>query len=71
VAAQSAYPYSQPTYSQPISSQQPTYTWMDGAAQASQPVKRVQIKRSRIVKPAAPVEQSTPSASTAGLSGTQ
>lgn len=65
VAAQSAYPYSQPTYSQP------TYTWTDGAAQASQRAKRVQIKRSRPAKQAAPVVQSTPSASTAGLSGTQ
>jgi hypothetical protein len=75
VTAQSAYPYSQPTYSQPVYSQQiysqPAYTWMDGAAQAAQPVKRVQIKRSRTAKPAAPVAQSTPSASTAGLSGTQ
>jgi hypothetical protein len=75
VAAQSAYPYSQPTYSQPVYSQQaysqPAYTWMDGAAQASRPVRRVQIKRSRIVKQAAPAAQSTPSASTAGLSGPQ
>ena len=72
VAAQTAYPYSQPTYSQSAYSiySQPTYTWMDGAAQASQPVKRVQIKRSRPAKPAAPVVQSTPSASTAGLGGT-
>jgi hypothetical protein len=84
VAAQSAYPYSQPTYSQPVYSQQiysqPSYTWIDGAAQAAQPVKRVQIQRSRTAKPAkqakpaaqaAPVAQSTPSASTAGLNGTQ
>jgi hypothetical protein len=65
VAAQSAYPYSQPTYSQP------TYTWMDRAAQSSQPVKRVQIKRSRPAKQAAPIAQPTPSASTAGLNGPQ
>jgi hypothetical protein len=80
VAAQSAYPYSQPTYSQPTYSQptysqptysQPTYTWMDGAAQASQPVKRVLIKRSRIAKQRVPLAQSNPSAATAGLSGTQ
>jgi len=73
IAAQSAYPYSQPTYSQSAYSlySQPTYTWMNGAAQASQPVKRVQIKRSRVLKQAAPVAQSIPSASTAGLSGTQ
>lgn len=70
VAAQSAYSYSQPTYSQPAYSQ-PSYTWMDGAAQPSQPVKRLQIKRSRPAKQTAPVAQSTPSASTAGLSGTQ
>jgi hypothetical protein len=78
VAAQSAYPYSQPTYSQPAYSQsaysiysQPTYTWMDGAAQPAQPVKRLQIKRSRSAKRTAPIAHSTPSASAAGLSGTQ
>ena len=66
VAAQLAYQYSQPTYSQP------TYTWTDGTAQASQPVKRVQIKRHRTAKKAAPpAAQSSPSAATAGLSGTQ
>jgi hypothetical protein len=66
VARQLAYQYSQPTYSQP------TYTWTDGTAQASQPVKRVQIKRHRAAKKAAlPAAQSSPSAATAGLSGTQ
>ncbi|MFZ0236740.1 MAG: hypothetical protein WAL37_05140 [Xanthobacteraceae bacterium] len=66
VAAQLAYQYSQPTYSQP------TYTWTDGTPQASQPVKRVQIKRHRTAKKAAPpAAQSSPSAATAGLSGTQ
>jgi hypothetical protein len=75
VAAQSAYPYSQLTYSQPAYSQQtysqPAYTWMDGAAQASQPVRRIQVRRSRVVTQAAPIVRSTPSTSTAGLSGTQ
>jgi hypothetical protein len=75
VAAQSAYPYSQPAYSLPGYSQpaysQPSYTWTDAAAQPSQPVKRLRIKRSRPAKQTAPVAQSTPSASTAGLSGTQ
>ena len=66
VAAQPAYQYSQPTYSQP------TYTWTDGTAQASRSVKRVQIKRHRTAKKAAPpAAQSSPSAATAGLSGTQ
>jgi hypothetical protein len=77
VAAQSAYPYSQPTYTQSAYAQsayaqsayaQPTYTWINGAAQTAQPVTRVQIKRYRAVKQAA---QSNPSATTAGLSGTQ
>jgi len=85
VAAQSAYPYSQPTYTQSAYAQpayaqsayaqqayaQPTYTWTNGAAQAAQPVTRVQIKRHRAVKQTAPVVQSNPSAATAGLSGTQ
>jgi len=66
VAAQPAYQYSQPTYSQP------TYTWTDGTAQASRSLKRVQIKRHRTAKKAAlPAAQSSPSAATAGLSGTQ
>jgi hypothetical protein len=66
VAAQPAYQYSQPTYSQP------TYTWTEGTAQASRSVKRVQIKRHRTAKKAAPpAAQSSPSAATAGLSGTQ
>jgi ribonuclease E len=66
VAAQPAYQYSQPTYSQP------TYTWTDGTAQASRSVKRVQIKRHRTAKKTAPpAAQSSPSAATAGLSGTQ
>jgi hypothetical protein len=66
VAAQPAYQYSQPTYSQP------TYTWTDGTAQASRSVKRVQIKRHRTAKKAtSPAAQSSPSATTAGLSGTQ
>ena len=69
VAAQPAYQYSQPTYSQPTYSQ-PTYTWTDGTAQASRSVKRVQIKRHRTAKKA-PAAQSSPSAATAGLSGTQ
>jgi hypothetical protein len=63
--AQSVYQYPQPTYSQP------TYTWTDGSAQASQPVKRVQIKRHRAAKKALPAAQSNPSAATAGLSVTQ
>jgi hypothetical protein len=58
--AQSVYQYSQPTY-----------TWTDGSAQASQPVRRVQIKRHRTAKKALPAAQSNPSAATAGLSGTQ
>lgn len=65
IAAQPAYQYSQPTYSQP------NYTWADGAAQASQPIKRVQIKRHRTAKKAAPAAQSNPAAATAGLGGTQ
>jgi hypothetical protein len=75
IAAQSAYPYSQPAYSQQTYSQQnysqPTYTWMDGAVQRPQTVKRVQIKRSRIARQPAPLAQSAPSASTAGLSAPQ
>jgi hypothetical protein len=85
VAAQSAYPYSQPTYTQSAYAQsayaqqtyaqptysQPTYTWINGAAQAAQPVTRVQIKRHRAVQQAAPVVPSNPSATTAGLNGTQ
>jgi hypothetical protein len=63
VAAQPGYQYSQPAYSQP------TYTWTDGTAPASQPVKRVQIKRHRTAKKVAPpAAQSSPSAATAGLS---
>ena len=65
VTPRPAYQYSQPTYTQP------TYTWADGAAQASQPVKRVQIKRHRAAKKTMPAAQSNASAATAGLSGTQ
>jgi hypothetical protein len=65
VAPQPTYQYAQPTYSQP------TYTWADGAAQASQTVKRVQIKRHRAAKKTTPAAQSNVSAATAGLSGTQ
>ena len=75
VTPQPAYQYSQPTYAQPTYTQptytQPTYTWADGAAQASQPVKRVQIKRHRAAKKTMPAAQSNASAATAGLSGTQ
>ena len=70
VTPQPAYQYSQPTYTQPTYTQ-PTYTWADGAAQASQPVKRVQIKRHRAAKKTMPAAQSNASAATAGLSGTQ
>jgi len=65
IAAQPTYQYAQPAYSQPA------YTWVDGAAQASQPVKRLQIKRHRAAKKAAPAAQSNVPAATAGLSGTQ
>jgi len=65
VAPQPIYQYAQLTYSQP------TYTWADGAAQASQTVKRVQIKRHRAAKKTTPAAQSNVSAPTAGLSGTQ
>ena len=70
VTPQPAYQYSQSTYTQPTYTQ-PTYTWADGAAQASQPVKRVQIKRHRAAKKTMPAAQSNASAATAGLSGTQ
>jgi len=60
VAAQPTYQYSQPTY-----------TWTDGTAQASQSIKRVQIKRRRGAKKAPPTAQSNVSATTVGLSGTQ
>jgi hypothetical protein len=63
--AQSTYQYPQATYSQPA------YTWTDGAGQASRPVKRLQIKRGRTAKKAAPTAQSNPATATAGLSGTQ
>jgi len=74
-AAQPAYQYgqstyAQPTYSQPTSSQ-PTYTWPDGTAQASHPVKRVQIKRHRVAKKVLPAAQSNPSAASADLNGIQ
>jgi hypothetical protein len=72
VAAQPTYQYPQPSYSQPTYAQ-PTYTWADGAAQASQPVKRVLIRRHRAAKKTTPpaAAQSNTSAATAGLSGTQ
>jgi hypothetical protein len=70
VAPQPTYQYAQPTYSQPTYTQ-PTYTWADGAAQTSQSVKRVQIKRHRAAKKTTPAAQSNTSAATAGLSGTQ
>jgi hypothetical protein len=71
VAARPTYQYPQPSYSQPTYTQ-PTYTWADGTAQASQPVKRVQIKRHRAAKKTTPVAaQPNASAATAGLSGTQ
>ena len=65
VAVRPSYQYSQATYSQP------TYTWADGTAQTTQPVKRVQIKRRHTAKKTMPAAQSNPSAVTAGLSGTQ
>jgi hypothetical protein len=76
VAPQPTYQYAQPNYSQPTYAQptytQSTYTWADGAAQASQPVKRVQIKRHRAAKKVTPAAaQPSASAATAGLSGTQ
>ena len=76
VAPQPTYQYAQPTYTQPTYTQstytQSTYTWADGAAQASQPVKRVQIKRHRAAKKVTPAAaQPNASAATAGLSGTQ
>jgi hypothetical protein len=71
VAAQPTYQYAQPSYSQPTYTQ-PAYTWADGAAQASQPVKRVQIKRHRAAKKTTPAAaQPNASTATAGLSGTQ
>jgi hypothetical protein len=66
-AAQPAYQYLQPTYSQSAYSQ-PTSTWTDGAAQAAQPVRRVLTKRHRAAKKAVPTAQSSPSTATAGLS---
>jgi hypothetical protein len=67
IATQRAYQYSQPIYYS-----RPTYAWTDGAAQASQPVKRVQIKRHRTAKTAAaPAASSSPSSATAGLSDIQ
>jgi hypothetical protein len=68
VATQPVYQYSQPAYSQPTYAQ-PTYTWTDGTAQASQSVKRVQIRRHRAAKKAALTARSAPLAATAGLSG--
>ncbi|HYP10728.1 MAG TPA: hypothetical protein VEQ86_04495 [Xanthobacteraceae bacterium] len=68
--AQPTYEYSQPAYAQPTYPQ-PSYTWADGTAQAPQPIKRVQIKRHGTAKKATPAAQSTPSAATAGLNGTQ
>jgi len=65
VAVRPSYQYSQATYSQP------TYSWADGTAQTTQPVKRVQIKRRHTAKKTMPAAQSNPSAVTAGLSGTQ
>jgi len=71
LAAQPTYQYAQPTYAQPTYSQ-PAYTWVDCAAQASQPVKRVQIKRHRAAKRTTPAAaQPNASTATAGLSGTQ
>jgi hypothetical protein len=70
VVAQPTYQYSQPAYAQPTYPQ-PSYTWADGTAQATQPVKRVQIKRHGTAKKATPAAQSTPSTATAGLNGTQ
>jgi len=81
VAAQAIYQYPQAAYSQPAyassytstytSAYTSAYTWADTAARASQPVKRVQIKRQRTAKKPAPRAQSGPAAATAGLSGTQ
>ena len=65
LAAQPTYRYAQPAYSQPA------YAWVDGAAQASQPVKRLLIKRHRAAKKVTPAAQSDVPAATAGLSGTQ
>jgi hypothetical protein len=77
VAAATTQPvaqYSQTTYVQPIYTQpaytQPTYGWAAGTSQASQPVKRVQIKRYRAAKKPAPAAQSNPSPATAGLNST-
>jgi hypothetical protein len=67
-AYQPAYQYSQTTYAQPTYAQQ-TYNWADGASQASQTAKRVQIKRHRAVK--SPAAQSNSLPATAGLSGSQ
>jgi hypothetical protein len=67
VAAQPTYPYSQPAYAQPTYSQ----PWADGTAQATQPVKRVQIKRHRTAKKMTPAAQSTPSTATARLGDTE
>jgi hypothetical protein len=63
VATQPVYQYSLPAYAQP------TYTWIDGTAQASQSVKRLQIRRHRTAKKAAPAAPSHPAATTAGLGG--
>ncbi len=65
VASQPAYQYSQPIYSQP------TYTWTYGAAQASQSIKRIAIKRHRAAKKAASAAQNNPAPTTAGLGGSQ
>jgi hypothetical protein len=73
-ASQPAAQYSQTLYAQPAYTQptytQPTYGWAAGASQASQPVKRVQIKRHRPANKPVPAAQSNPSPPTAGLSGT-
>jgi len=66
--AQPAYQYSQPTYSQPAYPQ-PTYTWTNGSGQLSLPVN--QTKRRRSAKDALSAAQSSPSAATAGWSGSQ
>jgi hypothetical protein len=67
--------YSQTAYSQTAYSKtaysQPTYSWADGTVQASQAVKRIQIKRHRTARKAPPAAQSNVPATTAGLSGTQ
>jgi hypothetical protein len=65
IATQPVYQYSLPAYAQP------TYTWIDGTAQASQSVKRLQIRRHRTAKKAAPAAPSHPAATTAGLGGLQ